>query len=84
MCRTLIYQKQCRTSPGTLIKGLIINVLSNRLDKLAKADPEKVYSSIALSAILTHKVKLGSMHADTTSKMVYGKYEDCQEKSRAA
>lgn len=107
-------EKQCRTSPGTLIKGLVINILSCReplyrvqeyfdeldmellfgegiqasafnddalgraLNKLAKADPQRVFDSIALSARLIHKVKLGGMHADTTSKMVYGEYKDSE------
>ncbi len=106
--------KQCRTSPGTLIKGLVINVLSGRkalyrveeyfseqdvellfgsgieadafnddalgraLDKVADANPKQIFGNLVLSAVTKHEIKLTSVHADTTSKSVYGIYEDSQ------
>ena len=107
--------KQCRTSPGTLIKGLVVNVLSGRkalyrvqkyfaeqdmellfgsgieadafnddalgraLDKVAEANPKQIYGNIVLSAVTKHEIRFASVHADTTSKSVYGAYENSEQ-----
>jgi transposase len=46
------------------------------LDRLFDANPKHVFQTITASAIMTHKIKLDRVHADTTSQSVYGEYED--------
>ena len=45
------------------------------LDKIADADPRTILNSMITTAITTEGVDIGVVHADTTSKSVYGEYE---------
>jgi len=51
------------------------HTMGRALDKLADADPERVYAQAALRAIITEDVDIGIIHADTTSVSVQGTYE---------
>ena len=45
------------------------------LDKIADADPRTVLNSVITKAITTESVDIGVVHADITSKSVYGEYK---------
>lgn len=45
------------------------------LDKIADAGPRQVLNTVIAKAITTEGVDIGVVHADTTSKSVYGEYE---------
>ena len=49
------------------------------LDTIADADPRRVLTSVIAKAITTEGVDIGVVHADTTSKSVYGEYEQDDE-----
>ena len=104
-------EKQCKLSPGILLKALVINILCGRtplchvekfymeqdtellfgsgvactdlnddalgrmLDKVSAAGPKKIFSALALSAVITDNVDLSILHGDTTSRFTYGRFE---------
>lgn len=104
-------RSQWEISPGTVIKGIIIDALSGRsplyrmneffettdtehlmgqgvyashfnddrlgrtLDIIYKHGAAQLFSDIVLSAINEFHLELRTIHADTTSKSVYGEYE---------
>jgi len=45
------------------------------LDKIADAGPRTILNSVITKAITAESVDIGVVHADTTSKSVYGEYE---------
>jgi transposase len=49
------------------------------LDKIADAGPRQTLNSVIAKAITTEGVDIGVVHADTTSKSVYGQYEQEQD-----
>lgn len=55
------------------------DALGRALTKLAHAHPQKVYLALALSAIKVHDIKVTTLHADTTSISVAGRYNDEEE-----
>lgn len=62
--------------PGVTADALNDDALGRALNKLAQAHPKRVYLQLALSAVKVHGIDVNSVHADTTSKSVYGQYED--------
>lgn len=48
--------------------------LQRHLDRLHAADGEKVFSTLAMRAIGHEKLSLDRLHADTTSRLVFGEY----------
>ncbi|MCL6445395.1 MAG: IS1634 family transposase [Alicyclobacillus sp.] len=67
--------------PGVCAEDLNDDALARALDAVYKADPEKLYSKLALSTALSLKVfdrfeDFIPVHADTTSVSVYGEYSD--------
>jgi transposase len=67
-----------RQDPEVLFgKGVTADLLNDdalgrALDKLGNTTPDKVYLSLALSAMKVHDIGISSMHADTTSISLYG------------
>jgi transposase len=57
------------------------DALGRALTKLAKAHPNRVYLTLALSAIKVHNVKTRTVHADTTSISVAGEYNQTDEEN---
>ena len=49
------------------------------LDTIADAGPRTILNSVITTAITTEGVDTGVVHADTTSKSVYGEYEQDSE-----
>ena len=111
-------ERQCKLSPGTKVKAIIINMLSGRsplytvhqsyekmdvpalfgpdvhssdfkdhnlaraLDKLNEAGAKKVFSSVALNAIIYEDVSISTLHGDTTSWSLTGIYDEDDESSK--
>lgn len=51
------------------------------LDKISDANPRTVLNSVITRAIITEGVDINVVHADTTSKSVYGEYEQDGEQN---
>jgi transposase len=49
--------------------------VARALDKLAAADPKRVYATVCLRAVEAYEVAVEQLHSDTTSVSVYGAYE---------
>ena len=52
--------------------------LGRALDKLARAEPAKVFSTIAASAYAAEGLTLGTGHWDSTSRSVFGDFADAR------
>jgi transposase len=50
------------------------DALSRTLDKIYAAGPKKIFSAVALQALMKEEIVLSTLHADTTSRLVYGAY----------
>ncbi len=61
--------------PGISWHSLNDDALARALDKLAEADPEKVYQALVLEVLSTENVTVDALHADTTSVSVHGEYD---------
>ena len=55
------------------------DALARALDDLAEADPKAIFSQVALRAVLREGMEVETLHADTTSRSVYGAYEGYPE-----
>ena len=66
---------------GSGIKAEYFNddTLGRILDDFYVANPKEIFTSVSLKSIETYNVKVKSIHADTTSKSVYGEYSTCEE-----
>ena len=66
---------------GPKIKAEHFNddALGRILDAFYEANPKDIFTSIALKSISTYNIKVKTIHADTTSKSVYGEYDNCEE-----
>ena len=53
--------------------------LGRALDKLAEVDAAKVFSTVALKAMLAMEIPIQVLHADTTSVSVYGDYTNADQ-----
>jgi len=60
--------------PGVKAEQLNDDRLGRTLDLIFEYGPQKLFSTIALQAIDTFQIELDSLHADTTSKNVFGNY----------
>ncbi|PSR28931.1 MAG: hypothetical protein C7B47_02995, partial [Sulfobacillus thermosulfidooxidans] len=53
--------------------------LGRALDKLAAADPKKVFTAVAAHAFAREHIRLQRLHWDSTSKSLYGTYPEAEE-----
>jgi len=60
---------------GVVADELNDDALARALDKLHEATPWKVYSTLAMQAMKTLKLRIGPIHSDTTSVSLEGAYE---------
>ena len=51
------------------------DALGRTLDRLHKADPEKIYNLLALKVLERGEINLDRVHTDTTSKLLFGQYK---------
>ena len=56
------------------------DALGRALDKLAAADPRRVFSTLAFHALSVQGMPWQAVHADTTSVSLYGEYEGFEGK----
>lgn len=59
---------------GINYRHLNDDTLGRALDDFYEVNPKESFSNIALEGIKTFNVEVKSIHADTTSKNVYGQY----------
>lgn len=55
------------------------DALARPLDDLAAANPRAIFSQVAMNAVLRDGIEVRTLHADTTSRSVYGAYEGYPE-----
>ena len=60
---------------GVACTDLNDDALGRMLDKVYAAGPKKIFSALALSAVITDNVDLSILHGDTTSRFTYGRFE---------
>lgn len=65
--------------PGIKAEHFNDDTLGRILDAFYEANPKEIFTSIALKSIGTYNIKVKTIHADTTSKSVYGEYTTCEE-----
>lgn len=53
--------------------------LGRQLDRLFDADPEVVFNAACLRVVSVEKIDVTRAHADTTSRLVFGAYENPEE-----
>lgn len=61
--------------PGVSSADFNHDTLGRALDALYKANAKTVFSSLTLRNLLTSREPLQFVHADTTSKVLYGQYD---------
>ena len=61
------------------LENLTDDTMANALDEVYKMGPKKVMTETAMSIINEYKIPVTSIHADTTSKNVYGEYAACED-----
>ena len=64
---------------GVNPRHLTDDLMARALDELYKIGPKKVMTETAMSIIKEYNIPVNSIHADTTSKSLYGDYNDCDE-----
>lgn len=55
------------------------DTMARALDELYEAGPKKIMTEVAVEIIEKFDIKVKGIHADTTSKSVYGEYKECEE-----
>lgn len=68
---------------GTSSENLTDDVMAGSLDELNEIGPKMVLTETAMSIINEYGIPVTSIHADTTSKSVYGDYEGSTEDDEA-
>ena len=63
---------------GKGVKPSYLNddALARTLDKLYDANPKKVFSTLALQALMHENIDTKVLHGDTTARLLYGEYEE--------
>ena len=63
---------------GSGIPSSLFNddALARTLEKISAAGAKKVFSAVALQALLKEETALKVLHADTTARLVYGAYNE--------
>lgn len=64
---------------GIMARHLNDDIMARALDEVYKIEAKKIMTEVALSIINEYKIPVTSIHADTTSKNVYGEYVGCEE-----
>lgn len=64
---------------GIKAKHLNDDIMARALDEVYKIGAKKVMTETAMSIINEYKIPVTRIHADTTSKSVYGEYVGCEE-----
>jgi transposase len=64
---------------GILPENLTDDTMANALDDVYKIGAKKIMTETAMSIINEYKIPVTRIHADTTSKNVYGEYADCED-----
>ncbi len=67
--------------PGIKAEHFNDDALGRILDAFYEANPKEIFTSIALKSIATYNIQVKTIHADTTSKSVYGEYDTCDEEN---
>ena len=55
------------------------DALSRTLDKFYDANPKKVFSTLALKALMHENIDAKILHGDTTARLLYGEYDEGEE-----
>lgn len=55
------------------------DVMARALDELSDVGPKKVMTETAMFSVKEYNIPVRSIHADTTSKNLYGQYKDCED-----
>ncbi len=55
------------------------DVMARALDELYEIGPKKIMTEAAMGIINKFNIKVEGIHADTTSKSVYGEYAECED-----
>lgn len=63
--------------------NLTDDVMARALDELYEIGPKNIMIETAMASINEYNIPVTSIHADTTSKNVYGAYENSSEKDEA-
>ena len=63
--------------------NLTDDVMARALDELYEIGPKKIMTETAMASINEFNIPVTGIHADTTSKSVYGAYEDSNEEDEA-
>lgn len=63
---------------GIIPEHFTDDVMARALDELYEIGPKKVMTETAMFSIKEYKIPVNSIHADTTSKSLYGKYGECE------
>lgn len=64
---------------GIMPEHLTDDTMARALDDLYNIGDKKVMTEVAMSIINEYKIPVTRIHADTTSKNVYGEYTDCED-----
>lgn len=69
---------------GSEVKPEHLNddALARALEKLYDANPKKVFSTLALKAVLQENIDIGVIHGDTTTRLLFGEYDKSDEEQR--
>jgi len=64
---------------GIMPNHLNDDVMARALDEVYEIGAKKVMTEVAMSIINEYNIPVTRIHADTTSKSVFGEYADCEE-----
>ena len=68
---------------GVQPSNMTDDVMARALDELYEIGPKKIMTETAMASINEYNIPVTGIHADTTSKSVYGAYEDSSEENDA-
>lgn len=66
---------------GIKVGHLTDDLYARALDDIHEIGPKKILTETAISIINKYNIPIGAVHADTTSKSVYGEYDECNDES---
>lgn len=68
---------------GVQPSNMTDDVMARALDELYEIGPKKIMTETAMASINEYNIPVTGIHADTTSKSVYGAYEDSNKEDDA-
>lgn len=66
---------------GTKVEHLTDDLYARTLDDIYEIGPKKILTETAMEIINKYKLPIGTIHADTTSKTVYGDYDNSNDEA---